>query len=319
MKNKLQTLITTIVCSFSVWNFAFANELINLVVPQAPGGGVDIIARIIADKMTQQGTPTIIINKPGAERSIGANFVATSVPNGKTLFVGALGDSVMLPLFKFPGLKFTESTLVPVSYFGQQPSALTASLDFPANNFREFLQVIKENPNKYPIGSFSKSSDLHATILFGLVGAKPNIIPYKGDSPMLIELGGNNLPLGLNSFSGSRELVKNKKVKYIALFSKERHPDFPNVGTVAEYNGWTGGGFWYGIFAPEGTSTSTTSSLHQKFNNALADTDVLKKLVSNGYTVVPKTQEEFAKFYRDEVEYYRPMVAELMAKQEETK
>jgi tripartite-type tricarboxylate transporter receptor subunit TctC len=319
MKHKLYSILATIALSLSAWDFTFAADPINLVVPQAPGGGVDIIARIIAEEMTKQGTPAIILNKPGAERSIGANFVATSVPDGKTLFVGALGDSVLLPLFKYPGLKFDESTLVPVAYLGQQPSVLTATPNFPANNFKEFLQVIKQNPDKYSIGTFSKTSDLHASILFGLAGAKPNFIPYKGDSPMLVDLGGGSLPLGINSFAGSRELAKDKKIKYIAILSKDRRPDFPQVGTVAEYNGWTGGGFWYGMFAPAGTPPVVVRSLNRSFNDAIKNPAVRKKLTDNGYTVTIKSQEEFVKFYQGQVEYYRPLVNDFVSKQEKAK
>ena len=305
MKKKLYTILTAVllVCSMST----ASADTINLIVPKAPGGGADIVARIVSEKMAPIGNNIIVLNKPGADGAIGANIVATSVPNGKTLFFGSISDTVMLPLFKVPNLKFDENTFIPIAYIGSQPAVLTASLNFPANNFKEFLNVIKDKSKIYPIGSFSKTSDLHANILFGLAGATPELVSYKGDAPMIMDLATNNLSLGMTGLAGSREFAKTKKIKYIAIFSKNRLKDFPEVGTVAEYNGWTGG-FWYGIFAPPGTPSDVVKELHQSFNTAINDPVVKEKLENNGLTVKTKTQEEFVKFYQNEFDTFKPIV-----------
>ena len=124
---------------------------------------------------------------------------------------------------------------------------------------------------------------------------------------MLMDMANNSLPLGLNSLAGSKEFAKAKKIKYIAIFSKNRQKDFPDVGTVAEYNGWTGG-FWYGIFAPPGTPPNVVKELHQYFNAAINDPGVKEKLENNGITVKTTTQEEFVKFYQTEFDTFKPIV-----------
>jgi tripartite-type tricarboxylate transporter receptor subunit TctC len=310
-----------IVGIFAIVSFSVTAQIVNsaantitLVVPQAPGGGTDIPARILAEAVTKNGITVIVENRPGGERSIGANYVATSVPNGRTLFFGSLSDTVMLPLFKYPNLKFNEKTLIPISYVGSQPFVLTASPDFPANNFKEFLEVIKKDPGRYPIGSFGKTSNLNAYILFDLVGAVPTIINYKGDAPLLVDLAGGSLPIGTNSYAGSRQLAKEKKIKYIAIMSNKREKDFPNVGTTAEYNRFTSY-FWNGVYAPEGTDNETVAYLHKLFNQALGDPAVIEKLKAHGYNTKLMSQKQFAQFYQSESDYYRPIVDKFLPRE----
>ena len=128
----MKKLLTTLLMAFYAFG-AQANDVVTLVVPVAPGGGTDVLARAIVENMTRQGIPMIISNKPGAERSIGANFVATANPDGKTLFLGAISDTVLLPLFKYPGLQFNEDTFVPVAFLATLPPVIVpAALTVPA-------------------------------------------------------------------------------------------------------------------------------------------------------------------------------------------
>lgn len=297
----LMSLLT--VSSFIV----YAKEPISLVVPIAAGGGTDILARTIAESMTRNGHPTVVINRPGAERSIGANSVATAQPNGKTLFFGAISDTVLLPLFKYPGLQFNENSFVPIAYLGSIPLVITAKNDFPANNYREFLEVIRKDPSKYPVGSFGKLSVIHAHAVFSVAGVTPSIVNYKGDQPIATDLAGGHLSLGINSISGARAMLADKRIKAIAMLSDDRLEDFPNVGTVKEVSGWTGYA-WFGAFAPPGTPRDKVTELHMIFNNALEDPEVKKRMASQGYIFKPKSQAWFEQYYRQQIQLFSSFV-----------
>lgn len=283
---------------------------IQLVVPTAPGGGTDIVARIIADDVTKKGVEVVVFNKPGAERSIAGNYVATAPADGYTLFLGGLSDAVMLPLFRYPNLKF-DRDLAPISFLASQPEMISVAPNFPANDLQELLALIKADPKKYSIGSFGKSSTLHAYILYDSIGVKPNIVSYKGDTQMLTDIIGGSPLIGLNSIAGSRELAMAGKIKYIATTADQRLKDFPTVGTVQEFK-IVLGQFWHGVYAPAGTDPAVIKRLHEIFNRSVQDPMVKAKLSQIGYKVMPMSQKQFAKFYQSEFDHYEPMVDRVL-------
>lgn len=309
----MKKLFIAILMAFNAFG-SHANDIVTLIVPVAPGGGTDVLARAIVENMTRQGIPMMISNKPGAERSIGANFVATANPDGKTLFLGAISDTVLLPLFKYPGLQFNEDTFVPVAFLATLPPVITASNNVPANNFKELVELIKKDPSKYQIGSFGKLSVMQANAIFAFAGATPTIVNYKGDVPLAVDLVGGHIPLGLNSLPPVKELAKDGKLKIITMLTDERNKDFPNVGTIHEANKWSSY-YWFGIFAPPGTNPELVKKYHTAFNNALNDEDVKTKLASQSYKERIMTQQQFAKFYKDQLKFYKPLVDQLVAKE----
>lgn len=291
------------VLSFS----AFAADPITLVVPVSVGGGTDVLARALADGMTRQGTPVVVVNRPGAERSIGANSVATAPSDGKTLFFGAISDTIMLPLYNYPGLQFDETSFVPVAGVGTLPIALVASNNVPANNFKELLEVIKKDPKKYPIAVAGKVNELNANILWNLVGEKPTPVLYKGDVQMATDIVGDHVPLAMTSLNAVTELHKAGKLKIIAILS-DRSKEVPEVGTIGEvYKGWTSQ-YWFAIFAPPGTPKPVTAKIHTAVNKALADPNVKRVLSEQQYKEMVMTQPQFATFFKNQVEYYQKQV-----------
>jgi tripartite-type tricarboxylate transporter receptor subunit TctC len=279
---------------------------IELIVPMPAGGGTDIVARIIADDVTRKGTPVVVINKPGAERSIGANYVAVAPTDGYTLLLGGLTDAVMLPLFQYPNLKFYRD-LTPVSFIASQPAMISVAPSFPANNLTELLALIKSDPKKYSIGSFGRLSTVDAYILYRSTGETPNIVSYKGDPQMLTDIIGGQPLIGINSIAGSRELAIAGKIKYIATSADQRLKDFPTVETTLE-NKISLGQFWHGIYAPSGTDPVVVKKLHDTFNRSIQDPAVQAELSRVGYKVNVMSQKQFANFYQSEFERYSPVV-----------
>jgi tripartite-type tricarboxylate transporter receptor subunit TctC len=279
---------------------------IELIVPMPPGGGTDIVARIVAEDVTRKGTNVIVVNKPGAERSIGTNYVATAPADGYTLLLGGLTDAVMLPLFQYPNLKFNRD-LTPISFIASQPAMISVAPDFPANNFKELLALIKSDPKKYSVGSFGRLSTLDAYILFRTISVTPNIVSYKGDPQMLTDIIGGQPLIGINSIAGSRELALAGKIKYLATTADQRLKDFPTVETTLE-NKISLGQFWHGIYAPPGTDPAVAKRLHDLFNRSVQDPAVQAELARVGYKVSVMSQTQFAKYYQSEFTRYEPTV-----------
>lgn len=312
MKKRLYALLGAFVLSLATWNPVWAKEPITLVVPLAPGGATDIIARQLAKKMTENGTPTIVLNKPGADRIIGANFVAEANPDGKTLFVGSSSDVVLLPLLKSPTLKFNESTFIPVAPLGATSPVLTANPKVPANNFKEFLAMIKKDPEKYPIGSFGKLTELQAYSIFKMAGVKPTIVNYKSDPLLATDLIGGSLPLGIQTIPAQKENINSGRIKTIALLGTQRDKNFPKLGTISEVNGWHSK-FWYGIFAPPGTPDWLVKKLNLEISQSMSSSDSVEWLDQRGFERFSANQSEFTDHYQQQLNFYRPLVAELQA------
>jgi tripartite-type tricarboxylate transporter receptor subunit TctC len=292
---------------------ASATEVISLVVPLAPGGATDIIARKLAKQMSDKGTPTIVVNKPGADRIIGTNYAAEATPDGKTLLIGSSSDVVLLPLLNSPLLKFNEDSFIPVSLIGSASPMLTANPGIPANNFKEFLALIKKDPGKYPIGSFGKLTEIQARAIFKMAGAQPTIITYKSDPLESVDIISGVLPFGIQTIPATRQFIESGKIKPIAVLGDRREKQFPKVGTVAEVNGWHSK-FWYGVFAPPGTPDWLVKKLNLEITVLMESPEMKAELESLGFDYMFQNQSQFSDFYKQQLKFYRPLVAEFLEK-----
>lgn len=309
MKKILSSTLMTLAIVLSVPTQSLASDVITIIAPVAAGGPTDIMARKLATEMTARGTPTIVVNRPGGDRIIGANLVAEAASNGKTLMIGSGSDVGLLPLIPNPAMKFNENTFVPIAYLAAMDGLLTARPDFPANNFKEFLALVRKNPNKYSIGSFGKTTELQARTMFKMAGGTPNVINYKSDPQVAVDIINGSLDLGIQSVPTVVELVKAKKLKVIASLGEQREKAFPQVGTAAEVNGWHWK-FWFGIFAPPGTSPELVKQLNQTINQAMSNKELADQLNVLGYTTQAMSPAQFDAFYRFHLHKYRKLVAE---------
>lgn len=291
-------------------SIAQSKEPIQIVVSVAPGGGTDILARIVAESVTRQGNPAVVINRPGADRVIATNHVATSKPDGKTVLFGGMSDTVLLPLFNPPGLQFNENSLVPITYFASMPFIVTVRNNFPANNVPELIETIKKNPSKYLVGVTGKASEIPAIEIFKTVGATPTIIPYKGDAQMAADLIGGHIDIGIILISSVKNLIKDNKIKPIAVLGENRDLDLPTITTMKEYNGIVAV-TWWGIFAPPNTDEDTIKELHNIFHDAAQDIELQKRVSAQRYTMRSMSQESFVRFYRQQIRFYKPLINQI--------
>lgn len=283
---KIFALICGLVLSVSTFANT-SNEITTIVVPVAPGGATDIIARHLAQALTESGTPSIVLNKPGAERIIGSTYAVEQPADGKTLFLGAISDTVLLPLYKPSGSKITESSFIPVAMLASTPAVLTASRDVPANNYKEFQSLIKNKPDQYPIGSFGKLSSLLAHSIFNSVKTKPTIVLYKSDPQLSTDLIAGNLKLGIQTLPAAKEFIKDNRIKLVSTLDQQ---------------------FWFGVFVPAGTDPGVVKRLNQQINSVMDTTSMKEKLDSLDYRRISMSQEQFVGYYHQQLKFFRPLV-----------
>ena len=234
---------------------AYPSRPVRLVVPYPPGGGTDVIARIVQEPLAAAlGTPIIIDNRGGAAGAIGTDLVAKSAPDGYTLLFTLSSHTINPGLF--PGLAFnTEKDFSSISLVVSQPQILVAHPAFAATGIRELIEIAREKPDSLNYGSAGTGSPGHiAGELLNLkAGTRMQHVPYRGGGPAMIDLMGGQIPLLWVSIPAAVQQVRNGRVKALAVSTAKRSAVFPDVATVAE------GGFpdfevdsWYAMFAPAG-------------------------------------------------------------------
>jgi tripartite-type tricarboxylate transporter receptor subunit TctC len=278
---------------------------IELVVAVSAGGGSDTMARVLASSIT---TKTInVVNRPGGEMIIGTNYAASSEPNGHTLLLGATSNVIMLPLLQPEGIRYTHNDLVPIASLATMPVVILVRDDFPANNLTEFLQLVKQDPKRYPIGTLNLITKLEADHTYKLINARPEMISYKGDSQLITDIVGGHIPVGLVTIAGAKPFVRDGRAKILGIYDRQRDSEFPNVRTVIEQMPEKTSASkyilsmpaWWGIFAPRGTPKAVLETLNQDINTAIKDPELVKKYKQGSITLAPMTLEQVTEYYNN--------------------
>ena len=285
---------------------------ITYVVPFAAGGSTDILARIIAQKLSVALGQTVIVeNKPGAGGNIGADAVAKSTPDGYTLLMGAVATHAINPTLYASMPYDAVRDFQPVTQLASTPNVLIVNPSIPAANVREFIAHAKANPGKLNFGSGSTGSAGHlAGELFkAMAGVEMTHVPYKGAAPAMQDLIAGRVQLMFDNFASASAQVKAGKVRALAVTTAKRSALAPELPTIAE----TGlAGFdintWFGLFVPAGTPREIVERLHGEFTRALALADIREKLVALGAEPVGSRPEEFATYIRAEADKYARVI-----------
>jgi tripartite-type tricarboxylate transporter receptor subunit TctC len=267
---------------------AFPSRPVRLIVGTPPGGGIDIIARILAPKLQEQfGQPVIVENKPGASGSIGAEFVARAAPDGHTLLSAFSGQMVMNPVIQekisFDPLRDFE----PVSMLGLFPVVLVAHPSLPANSVRELIAYAKANPGKLNDGSGSAGFFYVAEAFKQATGADIRSIPFTGSAAAVTALLADTVQLAFLDFPPTIGHIRSGRLKALGVTTSRRVPFLPGVPAVAEDLPGYEFVLWTAVFAPAGTPKEIVARLHQEIVRAVDAADVQEKLFALG--VVPST------------------------------
>ena len=251
---------------------AYPNKPVKLVVPYPPGGPTDIVARVVAQQLSEQtGQQFVVENKAGAGGNLGAEAVARAPADGYTLLVGTTAHAINMSIFK--NLNYdVQRDFAPVSLLTQGPLVLVANPAFPAKNVAEVIAQAKAQPGvlNYASSGNGQSTHLSAELFNMMAGVKLNHVPYKGSAPALTDVIAGQVPLMFDTMLSSMPFVKAGKLRAIAVTSPQRSPAAPDVPTIAE-SGLPGYEVfaWNGLLAPTGTPPAIIMKLSEEMKKAL--------------------------------------------------
>ncbi len=297
---------------------SYPAKAIRFVVPYPAGGPLDIVARLLAQKVSESvKQPVVVDNKPGAGGNIGADSVAKAPADGYTLLMGAVATHAINPSL-YPAMPYDAARdFAPVTQVASTPNVLVVNPSVPATTVGEFIAYAKANPGKLNFGSGSSGSAGHlAGELFKtLAVVDMTHIPYKGAAPAMQDLVGGRIDLMFDNLASSLSQVRAGRVKALAVTTAKRSALAPELPTIAES---ALPGFdittWFGVFAPAGTPRAVLEVLHDEFTRALAAPDVREKMLALGAEPVGNRPEEFAEYIRVEAAKYARLVKSSGAK-----
>ncbi len=283
---------------------------ITFVVPYAAGGNTDIMARMLAESISQEFGQTVIVdNKGGAGGAIAAEFVARANPDGYTLFFGANAQTSVAPYvqrIKYDPIK----NFKPISIFGTNGAILAISSKVPANNVAEFIAYAKANPNKinYGSGGIGTIAHLASAMFAARAGVQMQHVPYKGGSQTIMDLSSGHIEMYLGNTSEILPLAGTKELKLLAVSSKERLKDLPNVPAIAEtLPGYTIEA-WNGLLAPAGTPQAVINKLEAAAMKAARKPDIIIKLEKLGIVAKGTSSAEHQQILESEQVFFREAV-----------
>jgi tripartite-type tricarboxylate transporter receptor subunit TctC len=288
----------------------YPNRAIKIVVPVPPGVLLDVIPRIIGEKLSSKwGVPVIIENRPGAAQHIGAAAVAKSDPDGYTL-LAAPGGPLVISQHLQSKLDFDPQAFTPVTVMVKMPVAVVVGSKVPVSNLKELIAYAKANPNKLTYGSPGIGSTLHlATELFlQAADIKLTHVPYKGLAPATNDLIAGHIDMMLDLIGNAGPNVSEKRVKLLAVTTIARNPEFPDVPSVFEVLGEYSNVEWFAIVAPPKTPAAVAAKLSAAIAEILNMPDVASRLNAFSAVAVGSSPAETAAFLQGESERWRRLI-----------
>lgn len=271
---------------------------VRLIVPFAAGGSTDVVARMIGQKLSVVwGQPVVIENRVGAGGSLGADAVAKSPADGYTLLMASGSITINPHIYKRMPFD-TKKDLVPITNVASGPMLLVVPERSAVTSVKELIALAKATPGAVNFGSAGVGSQVHlaAENFADAAGIDISHVPYKGEAVAYNDLIGNQLQMMVGNFAAASALLGNGRLRALAVTSKERSPQLPNVPTVSEsgLKGFENSG-WFGLLAPAGTPRDVLAKVQRDTVKALGETDTKARLYVQGMTPVGNTSAEFAK------------------------
>ncbi len=291
---------------------AYPDKPIRLVVAYPPGGGTDIIARLIAPELSKKlGQPITVENRGGASGNIGTEAVVNSPPNGYTLLMGNVApNAINVSIFK--KLPFNpERDLAPISLVAITPNILVANIELPVRSATDLLALAKASPGKinYPSAGNGTSSHL-AGVLFGSMGnVNMTHVPYKGGGLAMNDLLGGQVEVFFATMPAAMPFVKSGKLRALAVTSDKRSLLMPDLPTISEaglsgYSATT----WYGLYAPKGTPTEIINKINRATLEVLQNEELRDRLIQRGFEPIGNSPKDFAVFISSEIAKWAKVV-----------
>jgi tripartite-type tricarboxylate transporter receptor subunit TctC len=294
----------------------FPSKPIKMIVPYAAGGGTDIVARIVAQKLQEKwGQPAVVENRAGAGGNVGAEAVYTAAPDGYTLLFTAQGPLVvnqyLFDKIPYEPEKFTPVSLVMVAY-----SALLENPKVPAKDLKELIAYAKANPNKlnYASQGIGTAAHLIAELFKSMAGVQINHIPYRGSGPALNDLVAGHVDLMFGELAPSYQYIESGQLRALAVSSEKRLPRLPSVPAVAEVvPGFTVTSWWC-IVAPPNMPAELTKKMSDAVGEVMREPEEKDRLNTMSMVSTGSTPAELSKFINEEAERWGKVIRTTGAK-----
>lgn len=284
----------------------YPSRPVTIIVPFPAGGATDITARLVADGLAKKWDQSVIVeNRPGAGGNLGSEYVARAKPDGYTLVLGVTGShGINISLYKNMRYNPVED-FEPITQATLYPNAIVVNNEVPADNLTELIALLKkEGAEQYSYGSDGNgtASHLGMELLKNRSGFELLHIPYRGSTPMVTDLLGGQIQVGITGLPAVQAYAKSGKLKIVALTTADRFASAPDYPTVAE-QGFAGFAAppWSGFFAPKGTPKALVEKIAADMREVMADPQAKQKIIGAGSEFTPSTPTQFGAFLNDEI------------------
>jgi tripartite-type tricarboxylate transporter receptor subunit TctC len=298
----------------------YPNRTVNVVVPYPAGGSVDVVARLLVQKLNESlGQHFIVDNRAGgAGGMVGANVVARAAPDGYSLMLTA-SIHIITPFIHKNIPYDAVKDFTPISLVALGPLLVSTTPSVPANNLKDFFDLVRKAPDKYTFAtsSFGSAGHLAVELLKRQAGLDTLVIAYKGAGPMLTDIMSGQIQLIADPMASSLPLASSGRIKALAVTSSKRAAAAPDIPTVAE-SGMTGFDFysWYGLWGPKGLPPDLVAKLQKATAEALASPALKERLAGLGFEAIGSTPDFFAKYIDDESAKYSQIIRDSKIKAE---
>ena len=282
----------------------YPNRPVNVIVPTAAGGTVDIVARIMAEKLGPElGQPVVVINKPGAGGVVGTQAFLREPQDGYTVLFTANSNQLIVP-WVYKDAKFDPiKDFAPIAAVGEVPNVLCVNPAFPAKDMNEFMALVKANPDTYPYASAGAGTLNHllGVMLNELGGLRMQHVPYRGVSPAMADVMGNQVPMLFASLPSALESIKAGKLRALGVSSAARNSLLPDVPAINEFIPGFTGDLWVAFYGAKDVPEASVARLHQAIRKVMADPALKAKFDQLGVTMMLDGPAELAA--RQQVEF----------------
>ena len=288
------------------------------VVPYPPGGTTDVLARIVAQWLTEKmGQPFVIDNKPGGGNNIGVDFVVKAPADGYTMLLVNPANGINATLYKNLPFNFVRD-IAPVAGLVKSPNVMEVTSNFPAKTVAEFIAYCKANPGKINMASSGSGTSVHMSgeLFKSMTGCDMLHVPFKGAGPALTELIAGQVHVLFDNLPSSIGHIKGGRIRALAVTSLEPEPSLPGIPTVAATVPGYEATAWFGIGMPKGTPADVIARVNAEVNRALADPGMRAKLAELGGRPIPGTPADFGKIIVEEINKWEKVVISSGAKVE---
>jgi len=293
---------------------AYPDQAITLIVPSAPGGSTDVGGRLYAAALSDAlGQPVVVSNKPGGGLTIGSALVANAPPDGYTLLF-TINAPISIAKFTIPNLTYDpQKSFEPISLLARTLQVIVASPKFEPDTLQEVIDYAKANPGKLRFGTPGIGTPDH--IALEMINDKAGInivhVPYKGGSPVITDLRGGFIELGIASLVTVAPLLQSGDLKAIALVETERYDAMPDVPIVDEVIPGVGRPTWFGVFAPAGTPADVLAKLNAASQELMAKPEIAERFQQAGLVPVGTSAEVLKEQVDKDVEYFGSLIERL--------